>query len=570
MRILGIHNALDSGAALIEDGRILAAINEERLNRKKLTRGFPVLSIKKILEIRKDIDLIAIDCKKGHSVRIDKPFKSPLDEPDSKISRFVNKLIYKISPILGISNFSWQMIHALRLIISPMKKKQEVGFLRKKLGLKAPIYYFDHHYNHACSAYYTSGFLDAVVITMDGGGEGYSSKIYEVREGNFKLIAKTNTYDSLGNFYAYITALLGFKAHKHEGKITGLAALGKPVYLDLFRKMITHKNGKIRNLSNSFMFSTLDKIRKTLPVNYKREDVAASIQELLEEIAGKYCEYWIKKIGIGDVALAGGVFANVRLNQKIHELDCVDNIFIHPGMGDGGLALGAAFAAHQKFCKHQPNSKLKIEDVYFGPEYSNEGIEKELKRHGLKYQYIEIIEKEIAKLLAKGHVVARFNGRMEYGPRALGNRSILCQATDPTVNDWLNKKLVRTEFMPFAPVTLKEFAHETYKNVKGAEHTAKFMTITFDCSDDIREKCPAVVHVDGTARPQIIDKETNPSYYKILEEYYKITKLSSIINTSFNMHEEPIVCSPDDAIRSFKKGHLDYLAIGNFLVEGIR
>jgi carbamoyltransferase len=156
---------------------------------------------------------------------------------------------------------------------------------------------------------------------------------------------------------------------------------------------------------------------------------------------------------------------------------------------------------------------------------------------------------------------------MEYGPRALGNRSILYQTKDRTVNDWLNKRLKRTEFMPFAPVTLKEYASQCYKNVGGAESAAKFMTITFDCTDWMKKHCPAVVHIDGTARPQLIDKKANPSYYRILDEYRKLTGIPSIVNTSFNMHEEPIVCSPDDALRSFRDGGLDYLAIGSFLIE---
>ena len=184
-----------------------------------------------------------------------------------------------------------------------------------------------------------------------------------------------------------------------------------------------------------------------------------------------------------------------------------------------------------------------------------------------KYTYFKNIESEIAKLLARGFVVARFNGRMEFGPRALGNRSILYQATDKTVNDWLNKKLRRTEFMPFAPATLAEYANKCYKNIKGAEYTAKFMTITFNCTNWMKKKCPGVVHIDGTARPQLLSREDNPSFYKIIDEYRKITGIPSIINTSFNIHEEPIVCSPKDAVRAFKIGHLDYLVIGNYLVK---
>jgi carbamoyltransferase len=177
------------------------------------------------------------------------------------------------------------------------------------------------------------------------------------------------------------------------------------------------------------------------------------------------------------------------------------------------------------------------------------------------------LEQRVATLLAAGKVVARFDGRMEYGPRALGNRSILYPSTDPTVNDWLNKRLHRTEFMPFAPVTIAEYAEQCYENIGDARYPASFMTMTFNCTDWMKQHCPAVVHVDGTARPQLIAREVNPSYYAIVEEYRKLTGLPSIINTSFNMHEEPIVCTPGDAIRSFTTGNLDYLAIGPFLLE---
>jgi carbamoyltransferase len=233
-------------------------------------------------------------------------------------------------------------------------------------------------------------------------------------------------------------------------------------------------------------------------------------------------------------------------------------------MSDGGLASGAAL--HYDI---QRNGSVgaQIETAYLGPEFSNQEIEAELKKAGLPYAYHENIEVRIAELLAQNNVVSRFNGKMEYGPRALGNRSILYPAVDATVNDWLNKRLRRTEFMPFAPVTMMEYADKCYKNLEGAELPAKFMTITFECTDYMRKTSPAAQHIDGTARPQLITERDNPSYYRILKEYHKLTGIPTLVNTSYNMHEEPIVCTPDDAIRSFKMGHLGYLAIGNYLVK---
>jgi carbamoyltransferase len=231
-------------------------------------------------------------------------------------------------------------------------------------------------------------------------------------------------------------------------------------------------------------------------------------------------------------------------------------------MGDGGCGTGAALY-HSQTEERKPT----ISNAYFGPDFSDDEIAKELKEAGLEFTKPDHLAKEVAELIHSGKVVARFDGRMEYGPRALGNRSIMYHAREPEVNQWLNKRLGRTEFMPFAPVTLYEAREKYFFNIKGAEHTAEFMTVTFDCTDQMKKDCPAAVHIDGTARPQLIRREVNPGYYDILKEYEKISGISSLINTSFNMHEEPIVCTPFDGIRAFLQGNLDYLAIGLFLVK---
>jgi carbamoyltransferase len=206
-----------------------------------------------------------------------------------------------------------------------------------------------------------------------------------------------------------------------------------------------------------------------------------------------------------------------------------------------------------------------FEHVYLGPSYSDEEIEKSLSQAGIEYKRSAKVEEDIVELLTQGYVVARFDGAMEYGPRALGNRSILYKPSDPSVNDWLNKCLKRTEFMPFAPSTLAEEASNCFHDIDGVEDTARFMTITFDCTPTMQQNCAGVVHVDGTARPQLVSARDNPSYYKIIQGYQRRTHLPCIVNTSFNIHEEPIVCSPQDAIRAFQLGHLDVLAIGPFV-----
>jgi carbamoyltransferase len=302
-----------------------------------------------------------------------------------------------------------------------------------------------------------------------------------------------------------------------------------------------------------------------LAKKYGKEKISSVFQYILEDITSNYISYYVEKYNIKNVALAGGVFGNVKLNQKIHEINGVNNIYIFPHMADGGLGYGAAQFVYRE--KTNDSSIASIKDVYWGPEYSDDEIKESLNKYGVKYKYYDEIEKEIALRLSEGKVVTHFSGRMEFGPRSLGNRSILYPATEPSVNNWLNQKLERSEFMPFAPVTLMEKTSECYLNTEGAEETAQFMTITFECTDKMKEQSPAVVHVDGTARPQLVSKKVNPRYHRILSEYYNLTGIPSIVNTSFNMHEEPIVCSPDDAIKTFIKGGLDYLAIGSFLVE---
>jgi carbamoyltransferase len=208
-----------------------------------------------------------------------------------------------------------------------------------------------------------------------------------------------------------------------------------------------------------------------------------------------------------------------------------------------------------------------LENVYYGPEYSDQVIAEALNQAGLLAERIDNIEERVAELLSKDAIVARFNGRMEYGPRSLGNRSVLYPPKDPEVNQWLNKQLGRTEFMPFAPAVLASEAQRLFFNINGCEKTAEFMTVTFDCTEEMKRKCPAAVHIDGTARPQLVSAKTNESFYKILKRYFELTGIPAVINTSFNMHEEPIVCSPGDAIRAFLLGGIDYLAIGRFLVK---
>jgi carbamoyltransferase len=572
MKVLGVADGLNSGAALLEDGKILYAVNEERLIRAKMASGFPHESICKVLEDThtqpREIDAVAIAMVNDFFRKKAVPYDGWFLRDQARIKEALLSVSSQFTSVLGARPFMQDSYYRLKHHLGKTRRKGLVELLRQEWGFSCPMEFVDHHLAHACSAYYTAGVADAAVITMDGAGDNCSSHVYQVKDGRFRKLWKVDSFNSLGNYYGYITHICGFKAHKHEGKITGLAAYGAPIYADLLRQFITYEGGSTINRGQVFYWAAVKAIQKALPLSYKKEDLAASIQQVLEDVGCEYIAHWLRKSGCADLVLAGGVFANVKLNQRIHQLEGVSSLFIHPAMGDEGLALGAAFAIAAEQDMNVRSTAL--EDVYLGPDFTDHEIEKALEGSGMPAQYVGDVERNIAELLARGRVVARFDGRMEYGPRALGNRSILYQATDPTVNDWLNKRLRRTEFMPFAPVTLEEFADQCYLGLNGARQAARFMTITVNCTDWMKQHCPAVVHVDGTARPQLLARKTNPRYYRILDEYRKLTGLPTLINTSFNLHEEPIVCSPSDALRSFREGELDYLALGNYLVANPR
>jgi len=535
---LGVSNSWYSGASLVtEDGKILFSANEERFNRKKLTSDYPKETLKEIEKIIKKEGY-----KKAGIIR-------------GGIINYFNKS-KELNEIFFKNNFLFTKLEYFTWLIDIIRN---TTLFLSKIIPSSRFKKIDHHLCHAAGAYYTQNKKKALIITTDAYGDGSSASVAIGKDRNIKFIKKYGWESTPAHLYSRITQLLGFKSHKHEGKITGLAGYGKPTCYSEMKKLISiDNNAKIK--SKSFLRAGFNQKKlKKIFGNYKKEDIACSLQKITEEITCKFVSFWVDKTGIKDLVVAGGLFANVKLNQLIHELPNVNNIYVFPHMGDGGLALGACLA-------HTKPTPKQLETPYLGPSYSDKEIKKALDKSGIKYKKYNNIEKEIAKLLSKGKVIARFNEAMEYGPRALGNRSILYQTTDKTVNEWLNKKLKRTEFMPFAPATMWEHKDECYKKMKGAENTARYMTICFNTTKKMQNTSPGVVHIDGTARPQIVRKKDNQSFHKIIHEYYKITNNPSIINTSFNMHEEPIINNPKQAIKAYKESKIDNLAIGKYLI----
>lgn len=568
--ILGITDGDNGGAVLLVDGRLAAAINEERLNRMKMSIGFPQLAIKEVLRISSiepaEVERVALAAYAETFRPESQPNKGWFQEVSS-IARIRNEIASMFAIPFGNFSFARNSYRYLKRMTLG-RRKSGVRNLLREMGIDAPISYHEHHRCHAIAAYEVSGFEKALSISMDGGGDGCSSHVYTLHRSDEKLINRLDSFDSIGNYYAYVTHMCGFRASIHEGKITGLAAAGEPIYKDIFSSLVDYNEGRIRNRGRLFYKVAINTLGQLLPQDWEHKDLAASIQKHLEDVVVKYVRYWLKRSGIKNVCLSGGVFANVILNQRISELQECDEVFVFPAMGDGGLAAGAAFSAWRKSNGYSTSSRERfaIPHVYLGSSFSEKEIEQALRNSNLHYRRFDDIEKVVARLVYQGKVVARFKGAMEYGPRALGNRSILYKTDDPNVNNWLNKRLNRTEFMPFAPLCLAGHEKKLFYWNPATQPSVPYMTITLNCTEWMKSHCPAVVHLDGTARPQIIDQETNPSLYYLLQCFYEMSGIPVIVNTSFNMHEEPIVCTPEDAIRSYRQGQLDNLAIGNFLL----
>lgn len=562
MIIVGLHNDEDASVSLLKDGKVVEAVGEERLNREKLYQGLP----------RKSLELVL--SRANHTIEDVDVFAYGWHGRQNDYGEYARRLASRV----------WKATQNDPSCVSIIDERITSEFQRDAatrlefeewmhdLGVPASkIHYLDHHSSHAWSAFAASGFEEAFVFTFDGRGDlksasaSYAAKNAGVREHDYAL-----SFDSLGFLYGQITGFLGFKPHRHEGKVTGLAAYGDPAKTKpLFEKMICWDGEAITaNLGfyKPFFTNLSDDLAKALG-EHSKEDLAAGVQAHCEDLVCHYVRHWMNRISesSGNVCLAGGLFANVRINQRVRELDGVEDVFVFPHMGDGGLAVGAAYGI-----LHQLSGQVgqAIKDVYLGPAFDDAEIEASLKRYESDLQWSKPASSVDATVddLCANRVVGRFSGRMEFGPRALGGRSILFHTRDQTVNEWLNARMKRTEFMPFAPVTPAEFASECYVGWRPQDRAAEFMTITYDCTDTFSEQHPAVVHIDKTARPQVVREDIHGDYHRVVSRYCEKTGERALINTSFNKHEEPIVCSPEDAIQGLIAGMIDVLHIEGYRV----
>ncbi len=578
MNILGIHfNTHESGAAVISDGKLIHAVSQERLDRQKMSDATPIDAVRVALEetglTPADFDYLAI----SDDIGIDGYFKS---RKRFKLAQFRETWWRAIS---YFSHRLWSLGKYYRRMLltnrqSSLKRQMRWNELRKQLreqGFTGKECNYEHGLSHAATAYYCSGFENSLVFVMEAAGFINASSVYLGRAGKLEKILDIPWPHSPGRFYETITLLLGFRPSRHEGKITGLAALGDPTVLGNYARELFH----LEPNSDDFYLSPYIHLwrwdyrkrqaGRELPPPlraYSKEEIAAAWQVALEDAIVALVKRYLKRYPeIRNVALAGGVHGNVKLNQRINELAEVDEIYVHPGMGDCGQPVGAALMCLAEN-SDQPVKPFRLDTVYLGSAPKAEDIDRLTAEFQLVFEQADDMPARVAQLLADNKIVALCRGRMEYGPRALGNRTIMYGATDPSVNDWLNKQLKRTEFMPFAPVTLREDAVACYINGEKSAHTAGFMTVCYDCTDEMKRKSPAVVHVDGTARPQYISRDQNPFYYDVLKKYKELTGIPSVVNTSFNMHEEPIVCTAREALEAFVASNLDAIVLEDKLI----
>lgn len=572
MRIVGIHDGHNSAVSLLVDGQIKGLLQEERLLSIKNYEGFPRESLVKILEINglklPDIDFFVFN---GNHIAY------PTD-------RLGNLEIYeKSSSLKSVA----KSLLKNTLVYDIYKLRRKEDRIKQLLSLgsgieRRKIRFVEHHLAHASAAYYGCPWINSneevLILTQDGSGDGLSGTVNIGNNGKIERIASIKKEDSLGRIYATVTFMLGMVPLEHEYKLMGLAPYASPsgreTSYKVFKDLLVFPKKDSIIWVRKKGFPPIQRIYPYLREKtelHRFDSIAAGLQQFTEEMLVRWVKNCIKKTGIHKVVLSGGTFMNVKANQKIYELPEVEKLFIFPSCGDETNTIGAAYNVYYGL---NADSDIKgIKHLYYGPDETDDQNclkflrEQEKKKTiKFKYKYKKNIEIEVAKLLAKEHIVARCKGPVEFGARALGNRSILSDASDLRKITEINNMIKKRDFwMPFAPVVLKERSKNYIINPKNME--APFMVITFNATEKYTEFIGGVQQIDRTTRPQIIDKETNKEYYRIVKEYEKLTGKGILINTSFNLHGFPIVYGPKEALYVFENSGLKYLALGNYLVQ---
>ncbi|MFI0980196.1 carbamoyltransferase [Streptomyces sp. NPDC021093] len=554
MLVLGVTNNDLAGACLVRDGQVIAAASEERFTRIKDHKVWPQQSIDFVLREAgtslDEVDRVAYGWAAGF-------------DADKHLLLYVDRIAEE-------ARFRPDSLPHLRKRIADelhndKAKRAEFDEFVDRNGLRSKTVYTDHHESHGLGAFLCSPFDDALVVTCDGRGDFQSLTVTHCTADGEEVLQRETSIDSLGYFYGRITKLLGFKPNRHEGKITGLAAKGDPEkLLPLMQLMIGLEDGAIRARCGDYYQPSYEGYSEELLAEIARHDpsdVAAAAQRHVEDLLTAVVARHIDKVATSNVCLSGGVFANVKLNQRIFEVAGVENLYVLPPMGDGGLPLQAAVVTEYR----ETGARSRLPSMALGPDstISEAQLEEILKDYpGIRFQRADQgIQDTLLAALEARQVIGTYRGRMEFGPRALGRRSVIYSTDDPTMNDWLNQRLKRTEFMPFAPLTAEELAADAYVGWKPEHPAPLFMTLTYECTEIFAKTCPAVVHVDNTARPQIVRKQDDSFLHSLLLSWYARSGQAALVNTSFNKHEEPIVGSHRDALDPLRDEIVDLLLI---------
>ncbi|HTM50340.1 MAG TPA: carbamoyltransferase C-terminal domain-containing protein [Bryobacteraceae bacterium] len=561
MNVLGLHMGHDSSSVLIQDGSLTADVAEERFTRIKHYNGIPYAGLEYCLREGnipiEDVDVVAVSSR----------FPVP----------GLNYLFDLNEQQREKKNFRSQALDAYRKYFGGNQRMPPLYIKRHKLSSRTRIVHVEHHVAHAGSAYYSSGLgrdEKALIVTCDGMGDGWSVCIWRGENGRITPLKKFGTNGSLGWFYSNVTEALGWIHGDGEGKTMGLAPYGDAEKcrgcLDAFYPKYASGDlvepydfGSVYYWdecgSAQFHFDDADKIRRLID-RHGRENIAAEAQRVLEEQLVALITYWLEKEKTDILCAAGGVFLNVKLNQRLWCSGKIRKHWTYPNCGDSGLAYGAAMAA---WFEENSGDLPLLGDLYSGPAFGNEEIRTMLEHRRIPAEYVENIEDETAELLAQNKIVGWFQGRMESGPRALGARSILMSAGCLENKDTINARVkYREGFRPFCPSMPIECAPQYLVKFR----PEPFMITSFDAAPGKRDGIPAVVHQDGTARPQTVVRDTNTRYWTLLRRYGELSGHPVLLNTSMNIMGEPIVCNPRDAIKCFFDSGMDALALGNFLL----
>lgn len=578
--IISIHFGHNATVALLKDGRVTDCVSEERFNRIKNSTGFPHKALAYIREkAGKNADYYVFTQKYpwGYNFLKATGFQSiPYNEAQPSAPKIPLRL--RLWEKHYYRKNKEAMLNSIAKIESNFTLKEEMeNYFSKLLNTpKEKIIYADHHLAHALSAkFFTKQDIENLVFTLDGEGDGISSTVSLLRGNNIDVLSKNSKAFSLGYLYREVTAFLGMKPDEHEFKVMGLAPYAKNEHvkkiLPLFEKILWIND---KNEFESEIPMPIIKYYLVSNFLYKRFDtIAGAIQLFTENITKDWVTRWVEKTKVSNVCLSGGVAMNVKMNERIAELDEISSISIVPSAGDESTVFGGCFLGYKKFCdeNNQKCTITPVRDLYLGTAYSQSEIENFLRTNNYHAKYKitkpENINLKVAQLLASNQVVARFSERMEFGARALGNRSILANPKSYENVRIINEMIKNRDFwMPFAASILEEDEERYIVNPK--KIPADFMTITFNTTPVAQTDLTGAIHpYDKTSRPQIVRKSTNLGYHELITEFKRLTGIGGILNTSFNLHGEPNVESPDDAMHTFENSGLSYLALGPYLIS---